>query len=56
VPSIINPFDVHAIEEAVRLKERYGGTAIMLCMGPPWADEALQRALSFRRRRGHPPH
>ena len=47
VPSIINPFDVHAIEEAVRLKERYGGTATMLCMGPPWATEALQKALSF---------
>jgi len=47
VPSIINPFDVHAIEEAVRLKERYGGKAIMLCMGPPWADEALQKAISF---------
>jgi electron transfer flavoprotein beta subunit len=47
VPSIINPFDVHAIEEAMRLKERYGGTAIMLCMGPPWADEALRKALSW---------
>jgi len=47
VLSIINPFDVHAIEEAIRLKERYGGAAIMLCMGPPWADEALQKALSF---------
>jgi electron transfer flavoprotein beta subunit len=47
VPSIINPFDIHAIEEAVRLKERYGGRATMLCMGPPWANEALQKALSF---------
>jgi electron transfer flavoprotein beta subunit len=47
VPSIINPFDVHAIEEAVRLKERYEGEAIMLSMGPPWASEALQKALSF---------
>ncbi|UCH34076.1 MAG: electron transfer flavoprotein subunit beta/FixA family protein, partial [Armatimonadota bacterium] len=47
VPSIINPFDIHAIEEAVRLKETYGGTATMLCMGPPWAKESLQKALSF---------
>ncbi len=47
VPSIINPFDIHAIEEAVRVKEAYGGTAIMLCMGPAWADEALRKALSF---------
>lgn len=47
VPSIINPFDVHAIEEAMRLKHRYGAVAIMLCMGPPWAEEALRKALSF---------
>jgi electron transfer flavoprotein beta subunit len=47
VPAIINPFDAHAIEEAVRLKERFGGEAIMLCMGPPFATEALQKALSF---------
>ena len=32
VPSIVNPDDVHAIEEAVRLKERFGGrvTAITI--------------------------
>ncbi|HUT73338.1 MAG TPA: electron transfer flavoprotein subunit beta/FixA family protein [Armatimonadota bacterium] len=47
VPSIINPFDVPAIEEAMRLKERYDGAAVMLCMGPPWAEEALRKALSF---------
>jgi electron transfer flavoprotein beta subunit len=47
IPAIINPFDLHAIEAAVQLKERYGGTCAMVCMGPPQAVEALQKALSF---------
>ena len=47
VKSIINPFDVYAIEEAVRLKEKYGGKAIVVSMGPPQAEAALREALSL---------
>jgi len=47
VPAIINPFDLHAIEAAVQLKERYGGACTILSMGPPQAAEALQKALSL---------
>jgi electron transfer flavoprotein beta subunit len=47
VPSIVNPFDAHATEEAVRLKERYGGTVTILSMGPPQATEALKKCLSY---------
>lgn len=47
VPSIINPFDVHAVEEAVRVKERYGGKVTLLSMGPPQARDALKKALAF---------
>lgn len=47
VASIINPFDMYAIEEAVRLKERFGGEAIVVSMGPPQATEALREALSL---------
>jgi electron transfer flavoprotein beta subunit len=47
VPSIINPFDVHAIEEAVRVKEQHGGKVTLLCMGPAQAEEALKKGLSF---------
>jgi len=47
VPSIINPFDVHAIEEAVRIKEQHGGKVTVLCMGPAQAEEALKKGLSF---------
>lgn len=45
VESIINPFDEYAIEEAVRLKERFGGKATVVTMGPPQAEVALRDAL-----------
>lgn len=41
VPAIINPYDSHAVEAAVRLKEQYGGRVTVLTMGPPKAAEAL---------------
>jgi len=47
VKSIINPFDMYAIEEAVRLKERFGGKVIIVTMGPPQADGALREAISM---------
>ncbi|MCK4757637.1 MAG: electron transfer flavoprotein subunit beta/FixA family protein, partial [Thermoplasmata archaeon] len=42
VPSIVNPDDKHAVEEALRLKEKFGGKVTALCMGPPQADDALR--------------
>lgn len=47
VKSIINPFDMYAIEEAIRLKEVYGGKVIVITMGPPQADSALREAISM---------
>ncbi|MFA5004565.1 MAG: electron transfer flavoprotein subunit beta/FixA family protein [Candidatus Omnitrophota bacterium] len=47
VKSIINPFDMYAIEEAVRLKERFGGKVSIISMGPPQADAALREAISM---------
>lgn len=47
VRSIINPFDMYAIEEALRLKERFGGKVTVICMGPPQAKDALKEAISF---------
>jgi electron transfer flavoprotein beta subunit len=41
VPAIINPYDVHAVEMAVRLKEQFGGTVTVITMGLPKASEAL---------------
>jgi len=47
VKSIINPFDMYAIEEGVRLKERFGGKVTVVTMGPPQADSALREAISM---------
>ena len=46
VKSIINPFDMYAIEEGVRLKEKFGGKVTVLTMGPPQAETALKEAIS----------
>lgn len=47
VPAIVNPYDLFALEEALRLKDRFGGKVTMLCMGPPQAEDALRKCLSF---------
>ncbi len=47
VQSIINPFDLYALEEGVRLKEAHGGTVRVLTMGPPQAEAALREAISL---------
>ncbi|OGQ94655.1 MAG: electron transfer flavoprotein subunit beta [Deltaproteobacteria bacterium RIFOXYD12_FULL_57_12] len=46
VQSIMNPYDRHAVEEAVRLKEKHGGTVTVISMGPPQAGETLREAVS----------
>ncbi|MCM8782161.1 MAG: electron transfer flavoprotein subunit beta/FixA family protein [Candidatus Omnitrophica bacterium] len=47
VESIINPFDTYAIEEGVRLKERFGGKVTVVTMGPPQAEAALREAIAL---------
>jgi len=47
VKSIINPFDMYAIEESVRLKEKFGGKITVITMGPPQAESALREAISL---------
>jgi len=47
VESIINPFDMYAIEEGIRLKEKFGGKVIVVSMGPPQAECALREAISM---------
>lgn len=47
VTSVINPFDMYAIEEAIRLKERTGAKTTVVTMGPPQAEEALRQVLSM---------
>lgn len=47
VNSIMNPYDEHALEEAVRLKEACGGEVTVLTMGPPQAEQMLREAISL---------
>ena len=44
VPAKMNPFDLFAIESAMRLKEKYGGQVAALTMGPPQAEKVLREA------------
>ncbi len=47
VECIVNPFDMYAIEEAIRLKEKRGGKVTAITMGPPQAESALREALAL---------
>jgi len=47
VPSIINPDDKNALEEALVLKESKGGKVTVISKGPPQAKDALREALAM---------
>jgi len=47
IKNIINPFDMYALEEGVRLKEKYGGKVTAISMGPPQAVDILKEAISL---------
>jgi electron transfer flavoprotein beta subunit len=46
IKAIVNPFDSYALEEGVRLRERYGGKVTAISMGPPQAVDMLRDAIS----------
>lgn len=50
--SVTNPYDTFALEEAVRLKERYGGEILVLSMGIPAVEDLLRDAVSRGADRG----
>ncbi|MFP4104978.1 MAG: electron transfer flavoprotein subunit beta/FixA family protein [Phycisphaerae bacterium] len=45
LPAIFNPEDMNALEEALKIKETYGGTVTVVTMGPPNACEVLRESL-----------
>jgi len=47
VKAMINPFDLYALEEGLRVKDARGGKVTVLSMGPPQAEEALREALGY---------
>jgi electron transfer flavoprotein beta subunit len=46
IKAIVNPFDSYALEEGVRLKEKFGGKVTAISMGPPQASDMLKEAIS----------
>lgn len=47
VSSIINPYDMYALEEAIRIKEKLGAQVTVISMGPPQAETALREAIAL---------
>ncbi|MDP2158270.1 MAG: electron transfer flavoprotein subunit beta/FixA family protein [Nitrospirota bacterium] len=47
VPTIINPYDVHALEAGLQIREAVGGKVTVLTMGPPQAETALREAIAM---------
>ena len=43
----INPFDTHAVEEALRVKEASGGEVVVVTMGPQSAQDSVRKALAM---------
>jgi len=47
LPAIINPEDLCALEEALKIKETIGGEITVISMGPPKAEDALRYCLAM---------
>ncbi len=47
VPFIVNPFDSPALEEALKLKDKYGFRVVAISMGPPNTEVTLKKALAL---------
>ena len=43
----MNPYDLYALETALRLRESHGGRVVAGSMGPPQAEKALREALAM---------
>ena len=46
LPFVINGWDEYAVEEAILIKERLGGTVVAITVGPPEAEATLRRCLA----------
>ncbi|HPO80566.1 MAG TPA: electron transfer flavoprotein subunit beta/FixA family protein [Bacillota bacterium] len=47
VSSIVNPFDMYALEQALRIRDQHGGKVTCISMGPPQAEAALRETLAL---------
>ena len=46
-PAILNPYDAHAVQEAVNLKRLYGGNVTVMTMGPLQAKEIIRKSIEL---------
>jgi electron transfer flavoprotein beta subunit len=47
VPSIVNFYDLHGLEEALRIKDEHGARVTVVTMGPPPAEKGLKECISL---------
>ena len=52
-PAILNPYDAHAVQEAVRIRQQTGGTISVVSMGPPQATEVIKKSVEIGADRGY---
>ncbi|WP_462409936.1 electron transfer flavoprotein subunit beta/FixA family protein [Neobacillus sp. Marseille-QA0830] len=52
-PAILNPYDAHAVQEAVKIREKTGGTISVLSMGPPQATAVIKKSIEIGADRGY---
>ena len=45
LPAIFNPEDLYALETALEIRDRHGGTVTVITMGPPKASDVLRECL-----------
>ena len=44
---VVNPYDEYAVEESIKLKEKFGGEVTIVCLGPDRATESIRTALAM---------
>ncbi len=44
---VMNPYDEFGVEEALKLKEKFGGTVTIVCLGPARAVDAIRTGLAM---------
>ncbi|WP_174733713.1 electron transfer flavoprotein subunit beta/FixA family protein [Mesobacillus harenae] len=52
-PAILNPYDAHAVQAAVKIREETGGMISVLSMGPPQAVAIIKKSIEIGADRGY---
>ncbi|PSR28847.1 MAG: electron transfer flavoprotein subunit beta [Sulfobacillus benefaciens] len=44
---VINPYDEFAVEESLRIREKFGGETVVVALGPKRVEEAVRQSLAM---------